>query len=779
MAENENNCCCSHEHHNVKHNHEHKHGCNIKAQHVPGHPVDCMCEICHPHEEYCDICGESLANCTCKMPDADVPKRVYILENLGCANCAAKMEQKIQELPGVRYANISFATKQLRLAAANQEILLPQIQDICQTIESAVVVSPRSENRINVKLGGFSTEHAIKREKNSFFISTKLWEIIIGTFLFLMVVFGPQLGELTIYQLGIAYIILGHSVAFKAIKNLFKGRALDENFLMLVATIGAFAIGEWEEAVGVMLFYRLGAYFEERAVEKSRSEIMNVVDLRPEIVNLLIGEEVKIIPAADANVGDILLVRVGDRIPLDGVVIEGESLIDSSPITGEPVPVRRGYGDEIISGCVNTSGVLKIRVEKILKESMVTKILDAVENAAASKPQIDKFITAFARIYTPVVVAIAVFTAVIPGAITGQWQKWIYTALTFLVISCPCALVLSVPLTFFAGIGAASKRGILFKGGVVLEALKNCAIVVMDKTGTVTKGNFVLQKIFPAEGVEEELLLQICASVELVSTHPIAGSIVLAAKNRGLNLVPPLGVQELAGEGMVADTTYGRIICGNKKLMEHYGISVSEYASVSFGTEVLVAKDGEYLGNLLIADTIKSDAVSAITELKKMGLLTAMLTGDSKESAQAVAAEVGVENVYARLLPQDKFNVLNSLRNKYGGVMFVGDGINDAPVLAGADVGAAMGNGADAAIEAADVVFMNSEMAAIPLAIAIAKETNKIAWQNVVFALVIKVAIMVLGLVGFASMWMAVFADTGVAMLCVINAVRILYQVNK
>jgi len=777
MLGHENDCCCGHEHSQGKY--KHKHNSNIDSHHVPGHLENCQCEACHPHVYYCDVCGESLANCTCKMPDADVPKKVYLLENLDCANCAAKMEHKIQELPGVRYASVSFTTKQLRLSATNQEALLPKIQEICQAIESAVVVIPRGNQRPNIYRNDLPENFKTRKPRGFFFLPMKLWEIVIGALLFLLLAFGPYRGGFLLYGLLAAYIILGYDILLSALKNLFKGRVLDENFLMLVATIGAFIIGQGEEAVGVMLFYRVGEYFEELAVAKSRNEIMTAVDMRPEVVNLLIGEEVKIISAVDANVGDILLVRVGDRIPLDGVVIDGESLIDLSPVTGEPVPVRKIYGDEIISGCVNTSGVLKMRVEKILQESMVTKILDAVENAAASKPRIDKFITSFARIYTPVVVAIAVLTAVIPGVITGDWEKWTYTALTFLVISCPCALVLSVPLAFFAGIGAGSKRGILFKGGVVLEALKNCSVVVMDKTGTVTQGNFILQKIMPTRGIAEDTLLQLSASVEVVSAHPIANSIVLAAKNKGIDLVRPTAAEEIAGEGIAAATTFGKILCGNKKLMERYGINISAYHSAGFGTEVLVALNGEYVGNLLIADTIKSDAASAITKLKEMGLSTVMLTGDATESAQAVAAEVGIDRVYAKLLPQDKYNVLNDLRAKYGGVMFVGDGINDAPVLAGADVGAAMGSGADAAIEAADVVFMNSEMESIPKAIEIAKTTNNIAWQNVVFALVIKVAIMVLGLGGFASMWMAVFADTGVAMLCVINSVRILYQADK
>ena len=405
------------------------------------------------------------------------------------------------------------------------------------------------------------------------------------------------------------------------------------------------------------------------------------------------------------------------------------------------MPVRKHYGDEITSGCINTNGMLKIRVEKVLSESMVTRILDSVENAAASKPQIDRFITRFARVYTPFVVVVATLTALVPGYITGNWQHWIYTALTFLVISCPCALVLSVPLAFFSGIGAGSRYGILFKGGSVMEALKNVHAVVMDKTGTVTKGNFVVQKVMPASGVDETEVLQLCADVEAISAHPIAVSIVNEAKERGLTPVRPVSFKEIAGEG-------------------------------------IVAQNGRYMGHIVIADTIKDDAVEAVKEIKAMGLTTAMLTGDAEASAQAVAAAAGIDEVRAKLLPQDKLNELGRLRSKYGSVMFVGDGINDAPVLAGADVGAAMGSGADAALEAADVVFMKSEMRAIPQAINIAKRTGRIAWQNVIFALGVKAVIMIAGLAGFASMWAAVFADTGVAMLCVINSIRILYQKN-
>lgn len=855
---NDNSACgCGHEHyHKGESGHDHDAACGCgHDHHVPGHADDCQCELCHPHEEYCDVCGESLENCICRMPDADCIKRVYALKNLGCANCAAKMEYKIKELPGVEYASVSFVTKQLRLSAKNHEVLLPAIREICASIESDVEVVPRSgmmpfnfeskvyllenlgcancaakmEKAINdlpdvsaatityatkqlrltaknhaqllpkvqaicstIEAGvkvverigkPVLAENINQRKKSGGILSMSdeqrsLAEIVFGGILFIISEIAGLVPEAYhIYCLVAAYILLGGRIVLTALKNSTKGQVFDENFLMTVATLGAFAINQYEEAVGVMLFYRIGEYFEHRAVEKSRGQIMEAVDMRPEVVNLLIGEDVRVIPAEEANVGDILLVRAGDRIPLDGVVIEGESLLDTSPVTGEPVPVKRSFGDEVISGCINTSGMLKIRVEKVLAESMVTKILDSVENAAASKPQLDRFITRFARIYTPFVVAVAVLIAVIPGfIITGNWEYWTYTALTFLVISCPCALVLSVPLAFFSGIGAGSKYGILFKGGVTIEALKNVKAVVMDKTGTVTKGNFVVQKLVPVSGMEEDELLKLCASAELVSSHPIATSIVNAAKERELKLERPQTFEEIAGEGLVVEVSDGKILCGNKKLLERFEIDFSVREEDNYGTEVLVARAGKYLGQIIIDDTLKEDAVAAVTSLKKMNLTTAMLTGDAAESAQAVARAAGIDEVRAKLLPQDKLNELGRLRKQYGGVMFVGDGINDAPVLAGADVGATMGSGADAAIEAADVVFMNSEMQAIPQAIALAKETTRIAWQNVFFALAIKIIIMAAGLAGYASMWAAVFADTGVSILCVLNSIRILYK---
>ena len=557
-----------------------------------------------------------------------------------------------------------------------------------------------------------------------------------------------------------AYLVLGWRVLLAAAKNLVKGHVLDENFLMSIATLGAFAIREFPEAVGVMLFYRVGEYFEHRAVERSRNQIMEAIDLRPETVILADGKQ---IPAADARPGDLLTVRPGDRIPLDGIVVSGESNIDTAPITGESLPVYVQEGAAVTSGCVNLSGVLTVRAEKALEGSLVTRILQAVESAAAGKPKLDRFISRFARVYTPVVVTVAALTAVIPSLITGQWSYWIYTALSFLVMSCPCALVLSVPLAFFSGIGVGSKKGILFKGGASMEALAAIRQVALDKTGTITMGQFGVRQV-------EGDVLELAAACERDSTHPIAQSIVAAAKTD----LTAEAMEEIPGCGVRAVVEGATILCGNEKLMARYDVSVPPVENA--GTTVFVAKNGAYLGHILLADQVKEDAKSAVAALENMGVDAAMLTGDEESSARAVADQVGIKKVFARLLPQEKLERLQSLRRESGSVLFVGDGINDAPVLAGADVGAAMGSGADAAIEAADVVFLTGKVAAIPEAVSIARRTKAIAMQNVVFALAIKAIVMVLGLAGLASMWLAVFADSGVAMLCVLNSIRMLYQ---
>ena len=695
--------------------------------------------------------------------------KIYMLENLGCAHCAAKMEEKISEIHGVEEASITYTTKQLRVTAENPDDYLEEIRKICSSIESQVKVVPRD---IKVKTADEGIQIKEKKELGD------LPVIITGAVLFILGNvcnhFNIETAALVIFVA--AYVVLGGKILLEAFRNISHGQIFDENFLMCIATIGAFVIREYPEAVGVMLFYRIGEYFEEKAVERSRSQIMEAVDLRPETVYLMVGEEAVEIAAEDAKVGDVILIRPGDRIPLDGVVISGDSRIDTSPITGEPVPAAAKTGSKLISGCVNISGQLIMKVEKPLSESMVTRILDSVENAAASKPKLDRFITRFAKVYTPIVILLAAATAILPSIVTGDWNYWIYTALTFLVMSCPCALVLSVPLAFFSGIGAGSKKGILFKGGASLEFLSKIGAVIMDKTGTVTEGNFQVQKIVTAWKYSEDELLRICASLEQRSTHPIAESIVKAAFERGLHLDRPVMLKETAGRGISAFLPQGRVYCGNKKLLEENGIHVSVNEEEQSGTIVFVGIDGRFAGYFIISDTIKKDAKSAIAHLKEMGLGTIMLTGDEKMSAESVAAEAGIEKVYAKLLPQEKLETLQKLRKEYGSVMFVGDGINDAPVLAGADVGAAMGSGADAAIEAADAVFMTSSVESIPKAIRIAKETNRIAIQNVVFALAIKVFVMILGLLGFANMWMAVFADTGVAMICVMNSIRILYK---
>ena len=708
---------------------------------------------------------------------ADVTTRIYLLENLGCAHCASKMEEQIADLDGISEATITFATRQLRVTAKNPDRYLDQIRRICTSIESEVIVKekdPRPKAQAATsETHAASTKRTFSKEK----IDTIC--IIIGAILFVAGEIMEHKGfsdTATLPVFVIAYLALGGVIVVKAAKNISHGQIFDENFLMSIATLAAFAINDSAEAVGVMLFYRIGELFEEKAVERSRGQIMDAVDLRPEVVNLVAGDDVQVIPSENAQVGDILLVRPGDRIPLDGVIIEGSSRIDTSPITGEPVPVAVNEGDEITSGCVNTSGQLKIRVEKPLGESMVTRILDSVENAAASKPKIDRFITRFAKVYTPCVVGIAVATALIPSLVTGNWHYWIYTAITFLVMSCPCALVLSIPLAFFSGIGAGSKKGILFKGGLSIEGLSHLGAVVMDKTGTVTEGNFQLQKVVTTGEYNEKQLLAMCAGCEQNSTHPIANSIVAAAKERGISLEKPLSLEEISGHGISAQMPEGKVLCGNRKLMDKFGVTIGELHEAAYGSEVFMAVNGKFAGYMLISDTIKPDAKNAIASLKKLGLHTVMLTGDSEDSAQAVGKESGIDEIYAKLLPEDKLNALKKIRQEHGTVMFVGDGINDAPVLAGADVGAAMGSGADAAIEAADAVFMNSNVDAIPQSVSIAKNTNRIAWQNVVFALVIKIAVMILGLAGHANMWMAVFADTGVAMICVLNSIRILYK---
>lgn len=741
-----------HEHHHHQHHHDHEHHHHHDEDH-------CDCDCCDDDDDD----EGTIAAATKRQGNGKAT--VFIVEKLGCAHCAGKMEEQISHLPGVEAVNLTFATKQLRVWSDDAKALLPQIQDICTSIEPDVKVVIRED-----------TVRAQKEAKNNSEDNREYLELGIGIVLFIAgKIFESSKPVYSTACFLLAYLILGIKIVWTALRNISKGQVFDENFLMSIATIGAFGIGEYAEAVGVMLFYRIGELFEEKAVERSRSQIMDVIDMRPEVVNLVNEHgDVSVIDAEEAEIGDILLVRPGDRIPLDGVITDGETMIDTSPVTGEPVPISGFEGTEVTSGCLNTSGVIKIRVEKVLEESMVTRIMDSVENAAASKPKMDRFITRFSRVYTPFVVFMALATAIIPSIITGNWTHWVYTALTFLVISCPCALVLSVPLAFFSGIGAGSKIGILFKGGAALETLKDITSVVMDKTGTITKGNFKVQDVVTFGNVTRNELLSLAASCEESSTHPIAKSIMEAAKEENISYKTAESAKEIAGHGSVIKLDGSEVLAGNKKLMNQYHIAGEYKETTSYGTEVFLAKDGVLIGAVVIADTLKDDAKSAIASLKAQKLHTVMLTGDSESAANAIAEETGIDEVYSKLLPDEKLLKLQEQRTKHGAVMFVGDGINDAPVLAGADCGAAMGSGADAAIEAADVVFMTSSVEAIPQAIAIGKKASRIAWQNVVFALVVKALVMILGLLGFANMWMAVFADTGVAMLCVLNSIRAL-----
>ena len=813
-------------------------------------------------------------------------KKKYSISGIDCANCAAKLEAKMNELPEVESVTLSFTTQQLYVEAENPDEAVKALQALADKVEPGTEIGSLKRGKRKAKAHshehhhhhdddgdcccGHDHEHEHHHhhhdddgdcccghdhdhghhehdhdddgdcccghdhdheyhhhdhdddgdcccghdhdhehhhhdhddedcccghdhdhehhhhdhddedeEKTSFFAEHKDAIVLaIGAVLFVVAELVEKFANVQYLPEGIfvfAYIILGAEIVWTAVKNLFGGKVFDENFLMSIATIGAFVVGDFAEAVGVMLFYRIGELFEDVAVNKSRKQIMEAVDMRPEMVRLYEEGKVIEVDPEDVKVGDCIEIRPGDRIPLDGTVLRGESRIDTSAVTGEPVPVAVAPGSEVLSGCVNTSGILYLQVDKLLEDSMVTRILEAVENAAASKPKMDRFITKFARIYTPFVVLAATATAIIPSIVTGDWAHWVYTALTFLIISCPCALVLSVPLAFFAGIGAGSKLGILFKGGVSLEMLADIKAVVMDKTGTITEGNFKVESVIPADAFTEEQIITWAGSAESASTHPIAVSIREAVKERKLTSEKPEDMTEISGEGIEVTLSEGKILCGNQKLLQRYQIAIPQNDLQESGTEVFVAKDGKYAGRIQINDLVKADSTEAIQRMKTLGLHTAMLTGDTEKNAKAVQETTGIDEVFARQMPEDKLKNLGVLREKYGAVMFIGDGINDAPVLAGADVGAAMGSGADAAIEAADVVFMTSRLSALNESYNIARKTKKIAYENVVFALAVKAAVMVLGLCGIASMWMAVFADSGVAMLCVLNSIRVLY----
>ncbi len=594
--------------------------------------------------------------------------------------------------------------------------------------------------------------------------------------------------ETNIILLVAAYLLVGYDIILKAATNIGHGQVFDENFLMTIATFAAFGTGEIAEGVMVMLLYQVGEWFQQYAVGKSRNSISDLMDIRPDYAHLVKDGETQTVDPEDVAVGDTILIKAGEKVPLDGIVKKGESFLDTSALTGESVPRRISAGDEILSGCINGSGLLEIEVSKEFEESTVSKILDLVENASSRKAKAENFITKFAKYYTPIVVFGALVLAIIPplAGIGPGFREWIIRACTFLVISCPCALVISVPLGFFGGIGGAAKEGILIKGSNFIETLANVDTVVFDKTGTVTKGTFEVQKIQASDGVTEDYVLECAALAESHSSHPIAGSLIAAYKNRTgkeLSAEKVSDVKEFSGMGVAAVIDGVEVFAGNDKL------SAPDKAAVKFanvdaaGTVVHVALKGKYLGYIVISDEIKNGVTDTMTDLRKNGVSSlVMLTGDRKNIAEKVASSVGIDTVYSQLMPGDKVDKVEELiaaedKKSKGKLAFVGDGINDAPVLSRADVGIAMGGlGSDAAIEAADVVIMDDRLSKIAKAISISRRTIRIVRQNIVFALGVKGIFLVLGALGFANLWEAVFADVGVAFIAILNSMRTLYQ---
>ncbi len=579
----------------------------------------------------------------------------------------------------------------------------------------------------------------------------------------------------------VSYIIVGFEILRKAVRNIFRGKVFDENFLMSIATLGAFAIGEFPEAVAVMLFYQVGELFQDYAVDKSRKSIASLMDIRPDYANIIRdGKEEKVDPS-EVNIGDTTIIKPGEKVPLDGVVVDGKTTLDTKALTGESVPRGVEVGDQVLSGCINLNGVIKVKVTKEYGESTVSKILDLVENASSKKAKSENFITKFAAYYTPIVVIIAIILAIVPPLIIegANFQDWLYRALSFLVVSCPCALVISIPLSFFGGIGGASKMGVLVKGSNYLEALSNAEIMVFDKTGTLTEGVFEVQNV-ESIGISKEELLKIAAYAEYYSNHPISKSIK-KAYNKEIDEKEIIDSKEISGKGIEAKIGNQDVLAGNEKLMNEKGIEYTKCTHV--GSVVYVAIDGKYVGHIVIADKIKEDAKRTIEELRKNNIKeTVMLTGDRKNIGEAVAKELGIDKVYAELLPDGKVEKVEELlktKLPKGKLAFVGDGINDAPVLAMADIGIAMGGlGADSAIEAADIVIMTDQPSKIISAIKLSKKTMRIVRENIIFAIAVKVLVLILTAVGLSSMWQAVFADVGVSVIAILNALRALRVKN-
>ena len=705
------------------------------------------------------------------------------IEGLDCPNCAAKVERKINTLEGIKEATVDFLGKKIVVLAdeISENELVELIQTEVDKIEDGVkVFVPK------VQAGESSSE-----EEDTGKIKKKL---LIGGVLFVLGIFVPKtlfIPKLVIFL--VSYLVIGGDVLLSAFKNILNGQVFDENFLMAIATVGAFVIGEYPEGVAVMLFYQLGELFQGIAVNNSRKSIVSLMDIRPDYANIKVGEGIKKVSPEEIKVGEIIVVKPGEKVPLDGKIVKGASTFDTSALTGESLPREAKAGDDVLSGFINKNGLIEIQVAKVFSESTVSKILYLMENAGSKKSKTENFITKFARYYTPVVVITALIVAIFPPLLIqgATFSDWIYRALIFLVVSCPCALVISIPLGFFGGIGGASRHGILIKGTNYLEVLNNLESVVMDKTGTLTKGIFKVTEVNAENNIKindfqnnkteltKPLLLKYAAHIEKFSNHPIAQSIVAEYENSvskvDENVVKDF--EEISGFGIKVNINNHQFLAGNSKLMNLGNITFDKKENL--GTAIYLAADGKYIGNILISDEVKEDSARAIKGMKENGVKEiVMLTGDNEAIGKNIAEKLGIDKVFTELLPNEKVEKLEKIyktKSEKGKVAFVGDGINDAPVLARADLGIAMGGaGSDAAIEAADVVIMNDEPSKIVTAIKIAKKTKEIVWQNITVAFAVKIVVMALGLFGDATMWEAVFADVGVALLAVLNATRVL-----
>lgn len=694
------------------------------------------------------------------------------LEGLTCANCSAKIEEETKKLKGVEDANFSFSTEKYVLTfdeSTNLEEIIKDVKLIVDRLEPGVKVtkSKKIDNKVNIDEDSKENESSgIKKDIIRF----------VGVFLVLigLKVFNVDSKIATGLYL-IAYLTVGYEVLLSAGKNILRGDFLDEQFLMSIASIGAIVVGQFPEAVAVMLFYSIGEMFEDLALEKSRKSISAALELKPDFANLLKDEELMMVSPEEVKVGDIIVIKPGEKIPLDGIVIEGESFVDTSNVTGESVPRKTSTGDKAISGCVNTSGMLKVKVESAYNDGTIAKILDLVENASSRKAPVEKFITKFSKIYTPVVVGLAVLMVValpLTGLLT--FKEALFRACTFLVISCPCALVISVPLGVFSGIGAASKTGIFVKGGNYLEALSEVIDVVFDKTGTITKGVFEVTEIYPVNGYSKEDIIKLAAYGEYNSTHPI-GKAILNKYDKDININEIKDFNEISGHGLSYKLNGDSILVGNKKLLDKESIKIEEKSN-KVATKVYVAKNGKFVGEIFVSDVLKDNIKEDLNKLKKKSINLTMLSGDSESIAKEMALEVGIDNAYGNLLPQGKVEKLEEIIDKSKGkVIFVGDGVNDSPVIARADIGIAMGAiGSDSAIEAADIVLMTDEIGKISDAIEISTHTKNIVYFNIAFALAVKIIVLILGALGYATMWAAVFADVGVTILAILNSMRVL-----